>query len=58
MKKQVFNPFLPLDDLSDWSSKGINYSAKRMHLIIKLKTKTNKSFKSDFSEKENSICIR
>lgn len=57
MKKQVFNPFLPLDDLSDWSSKGINSAQSGMHLIIKLKTKTNKSFQSDFSEKENLICI-
>lgn len=53
MKKQVFNPFLLLDDLSDWSSKGINSAQSGMHLIIKLKTKTNKSFQSDFSEKEN-----
>ena len=58
MKKQVFNSFLPLDDLSDWSSKGINYSAKQDALIYQVKTKTNKSFQSDFSEKENSICIR
>lgn len=58
MKKQVFNPFLPLDDLSDWSSKGINYSAKQDALNYQVENKTNKSFQSDFSEKENSICIR
>lgn len=39
MKKQVFNPFLPLDNLSDWSSKGINYSAKQDALNYQVENK-------------------
>lgn len=48
MKKQVFDPFLPLDDLSDWSSKGINYSAKRDALNCKVENKNKQELSIRF----------
>lgn len=45
MKKQVFNPFLLLDDLSDWSSKGINYSAKHDALNYQVENKQELSIR-------------
>lgn len=48
MKKQVFDPFLPLDDLSDWSSKGINYSAKRDALNYKVENKNKQELSIRF----------
>lgn len=48
MKKQVFNPFLPLDDLSDWSSKGINHSAKRDALNYQVENKNKQELSIRF----------
>ncbi|GEM_PF-6982514 len=48
MKKQVFNPFLPLDDLSDWSSKGINYSAKQDALNYQVENKNKQELSIRF----------
>lgn len=48
MKKQVFNPFLLLDDLSDWSSKGINYSAKHDALNYQVENKNKQELSIRF----------
>ena len=48
MKKQVFNPFLQLDDLSDWSSKEINYSAKQDALNYQVENKSKQELSIRF----------